>query len=148
MAVKAGELGTDLSVSLIEADNTSGSHNEVVVPVKARRFTAQYKLKVLRETEDLSVGERGAYLRKRGLYSSHWCRWRKQAEEGVLGALSAGKPGRKVERDYKTERIRQQQKEIDCLTEKLRQAEIIINVQKKLSEILGIQMPEHPKKDA
>lgn len=147
MAAKAGSIDTGLSVSLIESGDSSSSHNEVVVPVKSRRFTAQYKLKVLRAVENLSPGERGEYLRKHGLYSSHLCRWRKQAEDGSLGALSNSKPGRKVTRDYNAEQVSRLQKEVDRLKGKLKQAETIIEVQKKLSDLLGIQMPENSKKD-
>lgn len=145
MVVKDVDVDTGLSVSLVESarnDGDSRIHNEVVVPMKARRFTAQYKLKVLQETKDLEPNERGAYLRKKGLYSSHLWRWRKQAEEGLLGAFGSKKPGRKVTRDYKEEQILQLQKEVQKLKGKLKQAETIIDVQKKLSEVLGLQMPD------
>lgn len=142
MVTKSGIADAGLAVSLIESGHSAVSHNEVVVPVKARRFTAQYKLRVLREAENLSPSERGAYLRKRGLYSSHLFRWRKQAEEGSLGALSSDKPGRKSIRDYNAEQISRLQKENERLKGKLKQAETIIAVQKKLSELLGIEMPE------
>ena len=146
MAVKTDVVDTGLSVSLIESGDSSSTHNEVVVPAKPRRFTAQYKLKVLKEAEGLSPGERGAYLRKKGLFSSHLSRWRRQAEEGLLGALSSNKAGRKVTRDYNAEQVSRLQKEVERLKGKLKQAETIIEVQKKLSEMLSIQMPGTSKK--
>lgn len=144
----AGKLGNaaGLAVSIIEA-GSEAAHNEVVVPAKARRFTARYKLKVLQDIENLSPSERGAYLRKRGLYTSHIHRWQRQVEEGLLGALAGSKPGRKAKRDYNREQISRLQKEVERLKSKLKQAETIIEVQKKLSEMLGLRTAENPKRD-
>ena len=142
MVTKVVGAGAKMAVTLIESGDNALSHNEVVGRVKARRFTAQYKLKVLREADDLLPTERGAYLRKRGLYSSHLWRWRKQVADGSLGALSSSKPGRKVTRDHNAEQISRLQKEVERLKGKLQKAETIIAVQKKLSELLGIEMSE------
>src|SRR2546428_9561481 len=60
-----------------------------------RRFTAEYKLQVLREADRCAgVGELGALLRREGLYSSHLTTWRRQREHGALAALAPKKPGR------------------------------------------------------
>ena len=111
-------------------------------PVR-RRFTAEYKLRVLREAErSTGPGELGALLRREGLYSSHLTTWRKQREEGALAGLTPKRRGRKANPDAaliaENERLRRQTAR---LAEKLRQAETIIEVQKKLSEILGIPLP-------
>src|ERR1019366_1269846 len=62
---------------------------ELVESAKRRRFTAEYKLRVLREAEVCSQpGEIGALLRREGLYSSILSEWRKQRDAGSLQALS------------------------------------------------------------
>jgi transposase-like protein len=111
-------------------------------PVR-RRFTAEYKLRVLREVDrSTGPGQLGALLRREGLYSSHLATWRKQREEGTLAGLTPRRRGRKANPDAaliaENERLRRQTAR---LAEKLRQAETIIEVQKKLSEILGIPLP-------
>jgi transposase-like protein len=134
-----------MAITLLEEKANDRGDNEVLVPPK-RRFTAQYKIKVLNEAEKLTPVERGAYLRKRGLYSSHLSRWRKQAAKGLLSALSKP-PGRKSTKDPKDEQIAQLTKQNQKLQTKLKQAEIIIDIQKKVAELLGIQLPENTKPD-
>jgi hypothetical protein len=105
------------------------------VPEKARRrtFTARYKLEILEAAEKAeSVGE---LLRKEGLYSSHLVTWRKQRDEGALSALSR-KRGRKPRQDAKTRKIAELERKVGHLERKLRQAETIIEVQKKVSQML------------
>ena len=84
-------------------------------------------------------GQLGELLRREGLYSSHLTTWRKQRDEGALEALGPKKRGRKPKRKdpvaLENERL---QRENQRLTERLRQAETIIEVQKKVSEMLGI----------
>ena len=106
-----------------------------------RKFTAAYKLRMLHEAEQcLQPGEIGALLRREGLYSSHLTTWRRQREEGVLQALNPKKRGRKEKpKDPSAERIAQLEKENQRLKSRLRKAEIIIEAQKKISEILGIE---------
>lgn len=105
-----------------------------------RRFTAAYKLRVLKAAEQCSQpGEIGALLRREGLYSSHLSTWRRQRDEGTLQGLSPKKRGRKAKpADPAAERIAQLEKENLRLKQHLRKAEIIIEAQKKISEILGI----------
>ena len=67
---------------------------EVVAKAERRRFTAEYKLKVLREADHCKQpGEIGALLRREGLYWSNLTNWRKQRERGELAGLSAKKRG-------------------------------------------------------
>ncbi len=111
-------------------------------PVR-RRFTTEYKLRMLREADRCTEpGQLGALLRREGLYSSHLSTWRQQREEGTLAGLAPKRRGRKATPDApliaENERLK---RENQRLTEKLRQAETIIEVQKKLSEILGIPLP-------
>ena len=124
------------------------------VPAKARRrrFSADYKMKILRSADRCSgSGEIGALLRREGLYSSHLAAWRKQKARGEQRGLSPRKRGRKadpdsaIKRDY--ERLR---RENVRLKHRLKAAETIIDVQKKISEMLGIPLnaPELDENDS
>jgi transposase len=111
-------------------------------PVR-RRFTAEYKMRVLCEADrSTGPGQLGALLRREGLYSSHLNTWRQQREQGTLAGLAPRRRGPKVKPDApwiaENERLR---RENQRLAAKLRQAEAIIDVQKKLSEVLGIPLP-------
>ena len=113
------------------------------VPAKAirRRFTAAYKLEVLREADACrEAGEIGRMLRRRGLYSSHLTTWRKERELGGLERLSK-KRGRKARtRNPLAPRVAELERENHRLSRRLKQAETVIEVQKKVSEILGIPL--------
>jgi transposase-like protein len=108
-----------------------------------RRFTAEYKLRILQEADRCSrSGELGALLRREGLYSSHLANWRQLRDEGVLTGLTPKRRGRKAAPDAALVAENERLTRENCrLVGKLRQAETIIEVQKKLSEILGIQLP-------
>ena len=107
-----------------------------------RHFTAEYKLRILTLADACTEsGSMGALLRREGLYASNLNTWRHQRERGVLSALSPKKRGRK-ESDRnpliaENEKLRRENARI---TKRLRQAEIIIEVQKKVSQILGIEL--------
>ena len=111
-------------------------------PVR-RRFLVEYKLHILHEADRCTAsGQLGALLRREGLYSSHLSTWRKQRSNGMLAGLAPKRRGRKVNPDAPliAENLRLT-RETQRLTAKLRQAEIIIDIQKKLSEMLGIPLP-------
>lgn len=111
---------------------------EVVPKAKRRQFTAEYKLRIVREADACTApGQVGSLLRREGLYSSYLSKWRQQREEGQLQALSSEKRGRKG-KDPSVEERAQLQRENERLRARLRQAEIIIDVQKKLSKLLGL----------
>lgn len=112
---------------------------EVPVHKRRRKLTAHYKLRILREAEQCTrPGEIGALLRREGLYSSSLTRWRRQRDAGILKAMTPKKRGRKsTEKNPLSEEVARLQKENQHLREKLWQAERIIDVQKKVSEILG-----------
>jgi len=111
------------------------------VPEKAsrRKFAADYKLRILREAESCQQpGQRGALLRREGLYSSHLTTWRRQAEQGTLQALSPRKRGpRPAKPNPLQNRVAALEKENQVLRHKLKQAETIIEAQKKIAEILS-----------
>ncbi|OGP65236.1 MAG: hypothetical protein A2169_13605 [Deltaproteobacteria bacterium RBG_13_47_9] len=110
------------------------------VPERAfrRKFTADYKLRILNEAEGCKQpGQCGALLRREGLYSSHLTTWRRQAERGTLRALSPRKRGPKAQQPNPlAKRVVTLEKENQHLRHQLKQAETIIEVQKKISEIL------------
>ena len=115
---------------------------EVTPKAKRRQFSAQYKLRVLEEADQCTrPGEIGALLRREGLYSSNLTTWRRQRAEGQIGALSAKKRGPKPSVDTAMAReLAQLRKENRQLEQKLKKAELIIEVQKKVSLLLGVDI--------
>ena len=117
-------------------DNT-----EVRPRAQRRRFSPKEKLRIIREYEMLADGEKGAYLRREGLYASVIATWRKSYERnGELGLLPK-KRGRKG-RDPLEITIKKLTRQNERLSKKLEQAKLVIDVQKKLAEILGIELPK------
>jgi transposase-like protein len=124
------------SVALLKA-----ASSEVMERPVRRRFTAEYKRAILKEADLCEAGELGALLRREGLYYSHITKWRSQREMGELEALTPRKRGRKAKpvsplaKEYE-----RQGRENARLRKRLAQAELIIEVQKKISTILGIPL--------
>lgn len=117
---------------------------EVVVKPKRRQFTAEYKRRILQEADACTQsGEIGALLRREGLYSSHLNTWRQQRQRGELQGLAPAKRGRKS--DPQAVELARLQRENAQLQAQLERAELIIDVQKKLSQLLGL--PETPSDD-
>jgi len=116
---------------------------EVSQNAKRRRFSAEYKLSVLRQADAVGsqVGEVSALLRREGLYASHLNTWRRQRDAGSLQALKPKTRGRKpVQKNPLASEVARQQREIQRLQLRLKKAGIIIDVQKKVSEMLGITL--------
>ncbi|SRR6266498_795849 len=109
---------------------------EVVAKAVRRRFSAEYKLRILEEAEACSSGEMGALLRREGLYSSHLTTWRRQREVGQLAGLAPKKRGPKP--DPQAEELKRLRKENERLQVRLQQAEAIIEAQKKLAQLFGL----------
>ena len=114
---------------------------EVTDKPKRRRFTVEYKLSLLKKADACTQpGEVGALLRREGVYSSTLSQWRRQREEGTLASLKPKRRGRKVhEVNPLAGRVTELEREVQRLQGKLRQAETIIDVQKKLCEM--VEMP-------
>lgn len=115
---------------------------EVVAQAKRRRFTAEYKHAFLREADQAKgTGSIGALLRREGVYSSQLATWRREREAVVRQALAPQKRGPKSKRDPFQEENQKLLKENARLTEQLRKAEIVIDVQKKVGALLGWPIP-------
>ena len=106
------------------------------VPERARRrtFTAKYKLEILAAYDAASEGQKGALLRREGLYSSHIVAWRKARDAGALAGLAAPR-GRK-RRDPQAERIAQLETEKQQLEQELAKTRFVVDVQAKLHALL------------
>lgn len=119
-----------------------------VVPVGQRRqFSAGYKVRILEEADACSApGEIGALLRREGLYSSHLGKWRKARARGQLQSLEPQQRGRQPEPGaglrQQVERLEREKARLEA---RLAQAEAIIEVQKKVSQLLGL-MPQRDER--
>lgn len=119
---------------------------EVKAKPERRQFSAEYKRRILEEADACTeAGQIGALLRREGLYSSNLVHWRRHRAEGSLKALSPKKRGPKPEPladENAALRLRVERLEAD-----LKRAETIIEVQKKLSELLGLPDPSREKNE-
>jgi len=123
--------------------NLALPESEVAMKASRRRYPAAFKKRILEQADRCTEpGEIGALLRREGLYSSHLRTWRAQRDRGVVEGLTPRKRGRKAkERSPEAVRVKELQRENERLLAKLEQAELIIDVQKKVSRLLGISMP-------
>jgi transposase-like protein len=116
---------------------------EVRPKAKHRQFTAEYKKRILDEADACTTPtQRGALVRREGLYSSHLTTWRRQRAQGALDGLAPKKRGPKVN-PLAAENARLQ-REIERLQAQLQRAETIIEVQKKVSQLLGLSTEAIP----
>jgi transposase len=122
---------------------------EVAEKKPRRRFTAKYKLRILQEADNCSQpGQPGALLRREGLYSSNLTAWRRQREKGMLTGLAPKKRGRKNKpKNPLADQVARLEKENRKLRLKLKQAETIIDVQKKVSQMLEATQDLNDEKD-
>lgn len=96
-----------------------------------RRFTAEYKRRIVREADACTqLGEVGSLLRREGLYSSHVTGWRQSLRQAEEVALRAKKRGPKIKKDLKEDELGRLRRENDRLKDELRKAEVIIDIQK------------------
>ena len=112
---------------------------EVVARPKRRQFTAEYKLRILREADaSKQPGETGALLRREGLYSSHLVQWRRQREQAAQTELKSRKRGPKAK--VQDPRLKQLERENARLRRRMKRVELLLEIQKKAGEILGIPL--------
>jgi transposase-like protein len=127
-----------VKVKLNDQTQTIVANPEVTTKASRRRFTREYKRKILAEVEQgIDGSEVGALLRREGLYDSHLSRWRKARREGELVAA------RQHQRtSVKVKALKQEVAEVQAENQRLQkalfQAELVIDVQKKLSQVLGL----------
>jgi transposase len=113
-------------------------------------WTAAEKLAILTEYESFPHGDprRGALLRRVGAYTSHISKWRKQRDRGALASLTPQSPGRKpAMRDPLQDELQRLRTENARLQERLAKAETVIEIQKKVAALLGVEMPVPPTDD-
>jgi transposase len=116
--------------------NEALPNTEVVAKAKRRHFTGAEKQRILREVEACrGTGEIGALLRREGIYSSYLTTWRKQRESRELDGLAPQKRGPKP--NPEAIELAKLRREHERLKERMRQAELIIDVQKKVARMLG-----------
>ena len=131
--------------SLSGVSTVMGTERDVEVVAKAqrRRFSAEYKRRVLREADACRrPGEVSALLRREGLYSSHLAAWRAARQRGELAGPGSKRRGPKPERpDPRAQRIAQLEREVRRLRARAERAEALVEVQKKLAELLGLELP-------
>lgn len=141
--------GTPASAAAVPSpiERTPAPDPEVVPKVRRRRFTAEYKLRILREADACTKpGQIGALLRREGLYSSHLSEWSRRRDKGFLTAAGETRRGRKAKPvDPSAKRVAELERENRRLSEKLRKAEIIIDFQKKVQALLNLQDPDGTK---
>ena len=140
----AGETeGARRATGVSPAGATAGVPDPAVeAKPRRRRFTAEYKLGILREVERAKEpGEIGAVLRREGLYSSHLVLWRRDRDRVARAGLTARKRGPKAQ--GKDPRVQQLERENAKLRRRLQRVETMLDIQKKASELLGIPLSPH-----
>ncbi len=136
-------------MSRTEMERTEKPDPEVVATARRRRYSNAEKLRILEAAEAcIGSGEMGALLRREGIYSSYLSRWRRAQGRGDLTALSPKKRGRKPPADKalvkEVAKLRRENKQLQA---RLAQAEAIIDVQKKLSQLLGLRPETNGNKE-
>jgi transposase-like protein len=131
------------------AASSGPSDPQVSAQPQRRRFSAAYKARIVEEYQKCTeAGQIGALLRREGLYSSALTAWRRQYEKGALQGLKDDNRGRKRKYDQRDLELEQLRRENQRLSKKLSQAELIIDIQKKVSAILGNPLPNHPNNES
>jgi len=134
--------GASIPIAAPATKPSAMANPEVDSKAMRRRFSAEYKRRILQEADQGAPGGIAALLRREGLYSSHLTTWRKQRKSGEIAGLTPRKRGKKpVPRNPLVAENERLCRETQRLQKRLRQAETIIDVQKKLCDILGLTVP-------
>ena len=117
---------------------------EVVAKATRRRFSAEYKRRILREAEACTEpGAIGALLRREGLYSSHLTTWRAQRERGELLGLTPKRRGPAPQaKNPLAAKVAALEREVTRQTARADRAEALVELQKKVAELLGTARPQ------
>jgi len=127
-----------------DTDSASASTPDPEVTEKTvkRKFSVEYKARIVREADACTeTGQIGALLRREGLYSSQLAQWRRAYEKGALAGLKDDKRGRKRTRNPLESENEKLKRKNARLEQRLEQAQVIIDIQKKLSGLMGIPLP-------
>ncbi len=121
---------------------------EVLAKPVRRRFTVEYKRRIVKEADSCrGSGEIGALLRREGLYSSHLSAWRAARDRGELAGGAPRKRGpAPTPVDPRDKRIVELERTNRKLAKRAERAEALVEVQKKVSELLGIQLDRPDEK--
>jgi len=121
---------------------------EVLAKAERRRFTKEYKRRILQEADRCrKPGDIGALLRREGLYSSHLSTWRSARDRGDLWGQGTRKRGPEPRPpDPSAKRVAQLERENERLRKRAERAEALVEIQKKLSELLGSEPPPSGEK--
>jgi transposase len=130
----------------VPAPPTKGSETEVVAKAQRRRFTAEYKRRIVHEADRCTTtGAIGGLLRREGLYSSYLTTWRAARDRGEREGLAPQKRGPKAApRDPREKKIAEQEREISRLTRRAEHAEALVEIQKKVAALLGVPLESEP----
>ncbi len=139
-----GEERSDEAPSAGARASLGGPDPEVVAKPKRRRFTAEYRLRILEEAERCTEsGEVGRLLRREGLYSSHLTAWRKARRDGALRGLRSKKRGAKPKaRNPLEPKVRELESKVARLEKELHKAHTILDVQEKVAGLLGFSLED------
>jgi len=131
-----------MSASFGVAAGAISKEVEVMAKATRRRFSAEYKLKILREAEACTQpGELGALLRREGLYSSNLTTWREQRRTGELGGLAPKKRGPVPQaKNPLAATVAALEREVTRYKARAERAEALVDLQKKVAEFLGIEL--------
>ena len=148
-------LGTENGINISSQVPLNGAAGDApslpcaeVLPRAARRsFSTPEKLRILREVDLCPPGQIGPLLRREGIYSSHLIRWQKKRDSGALLALSPKKRGPIPSVNPLAKRVAELERIERSLLARLAQAEAIIDIQKKVADILGITLKTLPNGD-
>ena len=133
-----------MSFSMVLSERIRNPEVEVSSKAKRRRFTADYKRKVLAEAASCTErGAMGALLRREGLYSSQLSDWRAAAARGQIAGLTPKRRGPAPrKRDARDKKIGELERQLARAERRAEHAEALVDLQKKVSELLGIRLPE------
>jgi transposase len=148
MATTNGSVGPETNdmdwlVGDITNPRSARPNPEVVARPKRRRFTGEYKQRILTAADAAKgTGEIGSLLRREGLYSSLLATWRRERDTAIRKGLQEQKRGPKPQADPRAVELQRLARENAALVEQLRKARIVIDVQKKVAAVLGRALPE------
>jgi transposase-like protein len=131
-------------MTMATKDTRKSAPTEVAEKATRRQFTNAYKLEVIREAEQCTeLGSIEAMLRRRGLYSSHLTNWRQAEARGELNAPGMRKRGpAPTSIDARDREIEELKRQNAKLTARAERAEKLVEIQKKVAELLGTPLPD------